>query len=99
MWNEIKVALRGLLKTPGFAALAILTIALAIGANSAMFALVNAILVRPLPYHEPARLALLWEKFSGQGLDRIPVSVPEFIDLQREVIRTIREETMKAQAA
>ncbi len=85
MWNEIKVALRGLLKTPGFAALAIVTIALAIGANSTMFALVNAILVRPLPYHDPARLALLWEKFGGQGLERIPVSAPEFRDLERDV--------------
>ncbi len=85
MWNEIKVALRGLLKTPGFALLAILTIALAIGANSTMFALVNAILVKPLPYHEPARLALLWEKFAGQGLERIPCSAPEFNDYEKEL--------------
>ncbi len=88
MWNEIKVALRGLFKTPGFTALAILTIALAIGANSTMFALVNAILVRPLPYQNPSRLALLWEKFGGQGLERIPVSAPEFRDLERDVKST-----------
>jgi putative ABC transport system permease protein len=84
MWNEIKVALRGLAKTPGFTAIAILTVALAIGANSAVFSLINAVLVRPLPYHDPARLVLLWEQFSNMGLDRIPVSAPEFQDLEKD---------------
>ena len=85
MLNEIKVALRGLVKTPGFTAIAILTLALAIGANSAVFTLVNAVLVRPLPYQQPARLVLLWEQFAGQGLDRIPVSPQEFQDLEKDV--------------
>ncbi len=85
MLNEIKVALRGLVKTPGFTAIAILTVALAIGANSAVFTLVNAVLVRPLPYKQPSRLVLLWEQFAGQGLDRIPVSPPEFQDLQKDL--------------
>lgn len=85
MLNEIKIALRGLVKTPGFTAIAILTVALAIGANSAVLTLVNAVLVRPLPYHQPSRLVLLWEQFAGQGLDRIPVSAPEFQDLQKDI--------------
>ncbi len=85
MLNEIKIALRGLVKTPGFTAIAILTVALAIGANSAVFTLVNAVLLRPLPYHQPSRLVLLWEQFAGQGLDRIPVSPPEFQDLQKDL--------------
>jgi putative ABC transport system permease protein len=85
MWSEIKIALRGLAKTPAFAAVAIVTVAFAIGANSTMFALVNSVLVRPLPYHDPSRLALLWEKFAGQGLERIPVSPAEFRDLQRDL--------------
>jgi putative ABC transport system permease protein len=84
MLSEIKVALRGLAKSPGFTAIAIATLALAIGANSAVFSLINALLVRPLPYQEPSRIALIWEQFTTQGLERIPVSPPEFLDLEKE---------------
>jgi len=84
MLGEIKVALRGLAKTPGFTVIAIATLALAIGANSAVFSLINALLIRPLPYQQPARLALIWEQFATQGLDRIPVSPPEYLDLEKE---------------
>jgi putative ABC transport system permease protein len=78
------VALRGLAKSPGFTAIAIATLALAIGANSAVFSLINALLVRPLPYQNPSRIALIWEQFATQGLDRIPCSPPEFLDLKKE---------------
>ena len=84
MLSEIKVALRGLAKTPGFTVIAIATLALAIGANSAVFSLINALLVRPLPYQEPSRIALIWEQFATQGLERIPCSPPEYLDLEKE---------------
>jgi len=84
MTNEIKVALRGLLKTPGFCVIAIATLALAIGANSAVVSLINALLVRPLPYHDSSKLVLLWDQFKALGLERIPVSTPEYIDLERD---------------
>ena len=84
MLSEIKVALRGLAKSPGFTVIALATLALAIGANSAVFSLINALLVRPLPYQQPARLALIWEQFATQGLDRIPVSPPEYLDLEKD---------------
>jgi putative ABC transport system permease protein len=84
MLSEIKVALRGLAKSPGFTIIAIATLALAIGANSAVFSLINALLVRPLPYQQPGKLALIWEQFVTQGLDRIPVSSPEYLDLEKE---------------
>ena len=84
MWSEIKVALRGLAKTPGFTAIAIMTIALAIGANTAVLSLLNALLIRPLPYRSPAQLALLWEQFPAQGLERIPVSAPEYLDYEKQ---------------
>jgi putative ABC transport system permease protein len=84
MLSEIKVALRGLAKSPGFTIIAITTLALAIGANSAVFSLINALLVRPLPYQQPSKLALIWEQFATQGLDRIPVSPPEYLDLEKE---------------
>jgi predicted permease len=83
MIGEIRLAIRALLKSPAFAAIAIVTVALAIGANSAVFSLVNALLVRPLPYRDPAKLVLLWEQFAQMGLDRIPVSAPEFLDYEK----------------
>jgi len=84
MLNDIKLALRGFAKTRGFTATAVATLALAIGANSAVFSLINALLVRPLPYQGPSRIALIWEQFKTQGLERIPCSPPEFLDLQKE---------------
>ncbi|HYY14585.1 MAG TPA: ABC transporter permease [Chthoniobacterales bacterium] len=84
MLSEIKVALRGLAKSPGFTAVAIVTIALAIGANTAVFSLVNSLLIKPLPYRDPSNLVLLWQKFGAQGLDRAPVSPPEFLDYEKQ---------------
>src|SRR2546421_6738666 len=84
MLSEIKVALRSLAKSPGFTAIEIATLALAIGANSAVFSLINALLVRPLPYQEPSRVALIWEQFKTLGLDRVPCSAPEYLDLEKE---------------
>src|SRR5436853_1281263 len=85
MLSEIKVALRGLAKSPGFTAIAIVTIALAIGANTAVLSLVNALLIRPLPYKNPQQLVLIWEQFANQGLERIPVSAPEYLDYAKEL--------------
>src|ERR1051326_1626172 len=87
MLSEIKVALRGLAKSPAFTAIAIVTIALAIGANTAVLSLVNALLIRPLPYKNPHQLVLIWEQFANQGLDRIPVSAPEYLDYEKELRR------------
>jgi putative ABC transport system permease protein len=85
MLSEIKVALRGLAKSPGFTAIAIVTIALAIGANTAVLSLINALLIRPLPYKNPQQLVLIWEQFANQGLERIPVSAPEYLDYEKEL--------------
>ena len=84
MLQEIRFAIRSLAKTPAFVVIAIATLALAIGANSAVFSLINALLVRPLPYHQPSRIALIWEQFATQGLERIPCSPPEYLDLEKE---------------
>src|SRR3954451_24390450 len=84
MLAEIKIALRGLWKSPGFVAIALTTIALAIGANSAVFTLVNAVLLRPLAYQNPDKLVLIWEEFAAQGLSRIPCSPPEFRDIEKD---------------
>jgi putative ABC transport system permease protein len=83
--TDLRYAFRQLVKNPGFTIVALATLALGIGATSAVVSLVNALLVRPLHYHEPSRLVLLWEHFYGQGLDRIPVSAPEYLDYTKEL--------------
>src|SRR5947207_2704859 len=85
MLSEIKVALRGFAKTPGFTVIALATLALAIGANTAVISLINALLIRPLPYKAPENLVLLWERFPTQGLERIPVSAPEYLDYEKQL--------------
>jgi predicted permease len=84
MLQEFRVAIRVLAKSPAFVLIAVATLALAIGANTAVFSLVNALLIRPLPYDSPQNLVLLWEEFTAQGLERIPVSVPEFLDYEKQ---------------
>ena len=82
MLSEIKVALRRLAKSPAFTVIAILTVALAIGATTAVLSLVHGLLVRPLRYREPQQLILLLQHFKSQNLERIPVSPPEFVDYE-----------------
>src|SRR2546425_4760586 len=85
--NDLKFAFRQLLKNPGFTAVAVLTLALGIGANTAIFSVVNAVLLRPLPYARPELLVRIYSEFPGfpnGGLRRFAVSGPEFLQLRRE---------------
>src|ERR1700675_1851961 len=84
MIREFRLAFRSLLKTPGFTRVAVIPVALAIAANTAVFSLVNALLIRPLPFKAPQDLVLLFEKFAAQGLDQIPVSAPEYLDWEKQ---------------
>jgi putative ABC transport system permease protein len=76
--QDIQYALRTLAKKPGFAAAAVGTLALGIGANTAIFSVVNAVLLRPLPFPNPDRLVLLWEK--TLELPTMMVAYPDYLD-------------------
>jgi predicted permease len=80
--QDLRVGLRMLRKSPGFSAVAIITLALGIGASTAMFSIVNAVLLRPLPYPEPDRLVRIAFDEPGLGLRDVPFSVPELDDLR-----------------
>ncbi len=82
LWSDVRYALRVLRKNPGFASIAILALALGIGANTAIFSVVEGVLLAPLPYHEPDRLVLLLE--SNERFPQDSISYPNFQDWQRD---------------
>src|SRR5579884_804880 len=84
-WSQdLRYAVRLLAKTPGLTTVIVLSLAIGIGANSAIFSVVDSILLRPLPYPEPQRLANIWLRSPGIGILRDWPSPGEFVDLQRE---------------
>ena len=86
-WNDLKHGFRVLLKTPGFALSAIIVLALGIGANTAIFGIVNGVLLRPLPFEEPDRLVQLWHTPPQQqfpGVSRFALSAANYLDWQAQ---------------
>ena len=81
--RDLRIALRGLLRTPGFTAAAVLALALGIGATTAIFSVVHAVLLRSLGWGEESRLISIRGNFPGQGLLDIPLSAAEYYDLRR----------------
>lgn len=78
--SDLRHALRQLLKRPGFATVAIVTLALGIGANTAIFSVVNSVLLRPLPVHDPDRIVMVWESNLSRGWPRFSASPANYMD-------------------
>ena len=80
--NDIRYAFRIMRKSPGFTAVVILTLALGIGANTSIFSIIKAVLLRSLPYYDPGRLVKITFNNPVIGLRDVPYSVPELEDLK-----------------
>ena len=82
--QDLRYGLRTLLKNPGFTIVAVTALALGIGANSAIFSVVNAVLLRPLPFKNPEQLVMVWENATHAGFPKNTPSPPNFLDWQRQ---------------
>ncbi|HEY6939169.1 MAG TPA: ABC transporter permease [Terriglobales bacterium] len=82
-WQDLRYALRTLRKSPGFALLSVFTLALGIGANAALFSIVNTALLQSLPFKDPSRLMMLFEGLPQVGSPQIPFSAPDFTTFKR----------------
>ena len=83
LWQDVRHAARSLRRTPGFTVTAVLTLALGIGLNGALFSVLNAVVLRPLPYPEPDRVVGVWNAW--EGTPRARISPAEYFDFQEQV--------------
>jgi hypothetical protein len=84
--QDLRYGLRTLAKNPAFTAIAIVALALGIGANSAIFSVVDAVLLRPLPFKNPNQLVMLWENAAHLGFPRDTPPPANFLDWQKQAI-------------
>ena len=83
-WQDLRYGVRNLLRNPGFCAVAILALALGIGPNTAIFTMVNAVLLKPLPLPEPNRVVMIWGTLLKSGFDQLPVSAADYLEWKKQ---------------
>src|SRR5690349_13746510 len=82
MWSDVRYAARSFYKSPGLTIVLILTLALGIGANTAIFCVIDAVLLRPAPFVDLDRLVMVWEMDRNTGTTREPASFPDYLDFK-----------------
>ncbi len=82
--RDLRYAIRSLIRQPMFAAIAVGTIAIGIGANTAIFSVVQAVLLRPLPYENPDRLVVIWANLTNRNQPKFPISPPDLRDFREQ---------------
>src|SRR5271168_5339013 len=82
LWNDIRYGLRLLGKNPGFTAVAVLSLAIGIGANTALFSIIDGLLLHPLPYKEADRLVILWNRSPGLNITQDWFSTAQYFDIK-----------------
>src|SRR5256885_16440693 len=88
LWQDLRLTYRLLWKNPGFTLIAVITLSLGIGANTAIFSVINGVLLKPLPFAEPSRLVTLWERklpnATSQGFEQELITPPNLADWQAQ---------------
>ena len=89
-WRDVRYAARAMRRSPGFAAAAVITLALGIGLNTAVFGIINVLAVKPLPYHDPSRVVFVLGTDAESGAIRFSLRVAEYFDIRRD-LSSLRE--------
>ncbi len=84
LWQDVRYGVRALAKSPGFTAVAALSLALGIAGTTAIFSVIDQVLLRPLPFAEPERLVIVWENDRLRGTQRERASMPDFLDFRAQ---------------